>query len=65
MIQNMRSFGEKKIKSLTKDTVSCFSQICSGLMETSKYLFQKESFEYVIFSIFLTDPLEKHFSKLL
>ena len=48
----MRSLGEKKIKSLTKDNISCLSQAFSGLVEISEHLFQKESFEYVMLSIF-------------
>ena len=65
MIQNMHSSrGERIINSLTKDTVSCLSQTCSGLVEISEYLLQKKSFEYVALSIFSTDPLEKQFCKL-
>ena len=64
MIQNIHSSGEKKIKSLRKDTVFCLSQTCSVLVEISEYLLQKKSFEYVVLDIFLTDTLEKQFSKL-
>ena len=60
----MHSSGGKRIKGLRKDTVSCFSQTCSGGGEDSKYLLQKKSFEYVVLGIFSTDPLEKQFSKL-
>ena len=64
MIQNMRCAGGKRIKSLTKDTLSCLSQTCNGLVELSEYLLQEESFEYVMLGTFSTDPLEKEFSKL-
>ena len=60
----MHSSGGKVLKSLTKDTVSCFSQTFSGLVEISKYLLQKKSFEFVVLGIFSTDSLEKEFSKL-
>ena len=59
----MHSSRGKRIKSWTKDTVSRLFQTCSGLEEISKYLLQKKSFEYVVLGIFLTDPLEKQFSK--
>ena len=59
----MHSFGGKRIKSLTKDTVSCLSQTCCGLVEISEYLLQKNSFEYVVLGIFSTDPLGKQFSE--
>ena len=64
MIQNMHSSKGKRIKSLTKDTVSCLSQTCSSLVETSEYLLQKKSLEYIVLGIFSTDTLEKQFSKL-
>ena len=60
----MHSSGGKRIKSLKKDTVSCLSQTCSVLVKISKYHLQKKSFEYVVLGIFLTDLLEKQFSKL-
>ena len=54
----------KRIKSLTKDTATCVSHICYGLVELSEHLLQLEAFSYVMLGSFSTDPLEKEFSKL-
>ena len=64
LIQSMRSSGERRMKSLTRDTLACLSQTINGLTELSSHLLQTASFEYVLLGSFSTDPLEKEFSKL-
>ena len=64
MIQNMSTSGGKRIKSLTKDTATCVSHTCYGLVELSEHLLQLEAFSYVKLGNFSTDSLEKEFSKL-
>ena len=41
MIETMQAVGEKRIKALTKDTSSCLSHTCKGLIEISQYLLQQ------------------------
>ena len=51
-IQNMHCTGGKRMKTLTRDTLACLSQIVNGLVELSELLFRKELFEYVILGSF-------------
>jgi len=64
MVQNMCSSGGKRMKTLTKDTSTCLSHTCLGLVELSEHLLEQGSFKFVMLGQFSTDPLEKQFSKL-
>ena len=63
MADKMINTVSKRMQHLTRDTGCALSHVCRGLVDLTRYLLKCVN-EYVILGWFITDPLEKSFSKL-
>ena len=59
---SMAASHRKRVRSLTKDISTALEHTCKGLVKLVKYLLAK-SHSYILLRKFITDPLERAFSK--